>query len=100
MSARFFLPPSAIRGQSFTLSGTEAHHAIHVLRKKPGDEIDLFDGVDTSFRGRIDEISAQEVRGTVLRNLPATTLPIRLTLYQALTRGTKWEWLLEKACEI
>jgi 16S rRNA (uracil1498-N3)-methyltransferase len=27
-------------------------------------------------------------------------IPIHLTLYQALIKGPKWDWLLEKACEI
>ncbi len=100
MTARFFLPPYALHGKSFVLSGSEAHHALHVLRKRVGDEIDLFDGKDASFKGRIDRVDAQEIRGTILENLPSTASPVQITLYQALTRSTKWEWLLEKACEI
>ena len=98
--ARFFLPPSAVRNKSFTLAGSEAHHAVHVLRKKVGDEIDLFDGKDASFRGRIDFLDAHEIRGTILENLHSIAWPVQLNLYQALTRGSKWEWLLEKACEV
>lgn len=97
---RFYLPPSAIRGTSFTLSGTEAHHALNVLRKKPGDEIDLFDGKDAAFTGRIDRVEEGEIHGTVLKDSPGRSIPFKVTLYQALTRGSKWEWLLEKACEI
>jgi 16S rRNA (uracil1498-N3)-methyltransferase len=98
--ARFYIPPSAIRHPAFTLSGSEAHHAIHVLRLKSGDELDLFDGKDLSFRGRVDSVGAGEVHGTILENLPSKSLPVQLTLFQALTRGAKWEWLLEKACEV
>jgi 16S rRNA (uracil1498-N3)-methyltransferase len=98
--SRFFIPPTAIRGKSFVLSGSEAHHALDVLRKKVGDEIDLFDGKDLSFRGRIESIASQEIHGTIVEDLPRKSLPIQLTLYQALTRGSKWEWLLEKTCEI
>src|SRR5262245_51383361 len=97
---RFYIPPSAIHGKTFVLSGSEAHHALHVLRKKVGDEIDLFDGKDASFKGRIDSIQTQEVRGTLIKDVPAKSLPVDVSLYQALTRGSKWEWLLEKACEI
>jgi 16S rRNA (uracil1498-N3)-methyltransferase len=98
--ARFYLPPSALRGTTFILSGTEAHHALHVLRKKTGDEIDLFDGKDASYKGRIDSIDSQEIRGTILNNTAAPSCVVELTLFQALTKATKWEWLLEKACEI
>ena len=98
--ARFLVPPSSIRGTSFRLSGSEAHHALHVLRKKVGDEIDLFDGQDASYRGRIDSAAAGEIRGTILGRRASSVLPIHLTLFQALTRGSKWEWLLEKAGEV
>jgi len=98
--SRFFIPPTAIRGKSFVLSGSEAHHALNVLRKKVGDAIDLFDGEDLSFRGRIESVVSQEIRGTIVEALPPTSLPVQLTLFQALTRGPKWEWLLEKACEV
>lgn len=100
MTARFYVPPSAIIGKSFVLSDSEAHHAVHVLRKKVGDEIDLFDGKDKSFRGRIDSIAPREIRGTILADITPGVLPIQITLYQALTRGAKWEWLLEKVCEV
>ena len=98
--SRFYVPPQAIQGKHFTLSGSEAHHAVNVLRKKAGDEIDLFDGKDTSFRGRIDVVGPNQVQGTILLDLPSQALPVSLTLFQALSRGSKWEWLLEKACEI
>ncbi len=97
---RFFIPPSAIRGKFFTLSGSEAHHALNVLRKKVGDEIDLFDGKDAAYTGRIDQVDSQEIRGTLIEDRKTSELPIQVTLFQGLTRGTKWEWLLEKACEI
>jgi 16S rRNA (uracil1498-N3)-methyltransferase len=97
---RFFIPPSAIRGKSFTLSGSEAHHALNVLRKKTGDEIELFDGKDAAFIGKIESISAQEIRGSILEDRPAKPLPVQIALYQGLARGPKWEWLLEKACEV
>jgi 16S rRNA (uracil1498-N3)-methyltransferase len=98
--ARFYIPPSALQGRSFILSGTEAHHALHVMRKKVGDEIDLFDGKDLSFRGRIDSVQGGAIHGTLLEDLPQKSLPVKLTLFQALSRGPKWEWLLEKACEV
>jgi len=97
---RFFVLPSAIQGKRFVLAGSEAHHALRVLRKKKGDEIELFDGKDAAFRGRIESIAGQEIRGSVVEDLQAVSLPVTIVLYQALTRGPKWEWMLEKSCEI
>jgi 16S rRNA (uracil1498-N3)-methyltransferase len=98
--SRFYLPPSSIQGTTFVLSGPEAHHAVHVLRKKVGDQIDLFDGQDAAYTGRIDQLDPQEIRGTLLQQVSAKALPVQVTLYQSLSRGSKWEWLLEKACEV
>jgi 16S rRNA (uracil1498-N3)-methyltransferase len=97
---RFFIPPAAIRGKTFTLSGSEAHHALRVLRKKVGDEIDLFDGKDASYVGRIESVLGDELRGQIVGGVAARPLPVQLTLYQGLARVPKWEWLLEKAAEV
>jgi 16S rRNA (uracil1498-N3)-methyltransferase len=97
---RFFVAPDHVRNGRFTLSGTESHHALVVLRKKPGDEIDLFDGRDASFRGRIESVSEHEIRGVILEESVGAVLSANVILCQALLKGPKWDWLLEKACEI
>jgi 16S rRNA (uracil1498-N3)-methyltransferase len=97
---RFFLPPSAIQNNRFVLSGSEAHHAAHVLRKKPGDLIDLFDGQNAAYKGRIESVDADRVEGTLLEDFRAEPWPVQLTLYQALSRSPKWDWLVEKVCEV
>lgn len=99
---RFFVPSQDIHGKRFVLRGQEARHALVVLRKKMGDEIDCFDGKDLSFRGRILFVSGKEsLEGEILSEGGRTgPLPIRLILYQALIKGPKWDWLIEKACEI
>src|SRR6185437_3365481 len=100
MMPRFLVSPEHIQGRRFTLQGSEAHHAAGVLRKKIGDVIDLFDGRDACFRGRIDGIDAGEVRGTLLESRAGSALPAAVTLFQALIKGPRWDWLLQKACEI
>ncbi len=98
---RFFVPPEQIRGGRFTLLGSEARHAVLVLRKKKGDDIDLFDGKDLSYRGRIESVSPDRVDGVLTqeeKRLPSSGPS--LVLYQSLIKGPKWDWLVEKACEI
>ncbi len=101
MSSRFFVPPEQIKNQRFTMSGSEARHAVLVLRKKAGDEIELFDGKDLSFRGRIESVSPERIDGIILetqqKSIPTLT-PV--VLYQALIKGSRWDWLVEKACEL
>ena len=97
---RFFVPPDQIRDGRFHLLGSEAHHAATVLRRKAGDVIKLFDGRDASFRGRIEYVSDFEIRGVVLESFAARPSTVRLVLGQGLLKGPKWDWLIEKACEV
>ncbi len=98
---RFLIPPEQIRGDRFTLKGSEARHALTVLRKKIGDTLDLFDGKNRAFSGRIEFIAEQEIQGRIEASaVTDVALPINLTLYQALIRGPKWDWLVEKASEL
>jgi 16S rRNA (uracil1498-N3)-methyltransferase len=97
---RFYIPSDAIHGKRFSLTGSEARHAVLVLRKKVGDSIELFDGKNASFRGCIEMISPEAVSGILVETQSQTTLSVQVTLYQALIKGPRWDWLLEKACEI
>lgn len=98
---RFFIPPENIRDGRFLLTGSEAHHAIHVLRKKVGDVIDLFDGRDAAYQGRIESSANDALSGFLVetRSTGVVAMPW-LTLYQALLKGPKWDWLIEKVCEL
>jgi len=99
--SRFFIPPEQIHNDIFVLAGSEARHAALVLRKKIGDTIELFDGKDLSYRGRIDSISSERVEGVILeRQAQGRPCACELILYQALIKGPKWDWLVEKGCEI
>jgi 16S rRNA (uracil1498-N3)-methyltransferase len=101
VTSRFFIPPEQIDNDTFILTGSEARHAALVLRKKIGDTIDLFDGKDLSYTGRIRSVSADRVEGMILEKQAAVrTSGGELILYQALIKGPKWDWLVEKACEI
>ncbi len=100
MSSRFFVPPEQIQNSRFTVLGSEARHAALVLRKKQGDVIDLFDGKELSFRGRIESVSPERVEGIILEETSKPSSPCAVTLYQALIKGPRWDWLVEKACEV
>lgn len=40
--------------------------------------------------------------GTIVEEVPAPspTATVKVVLYQALSQGAKWDWLVEKACEV
>jgi 16S rRNA (uracil1498-N3)-methyltransferase len=101
MSPRFFVPPEQIQGNQFIVTGSEARHAALVLRKKVGDVLDLFDGKDLSFQGRIQSVQPERIEGVILQEVVSRQASsTSITLYQALIKGSRWDWLVEKACEI
>lgn len=85
--------------------GQEARHIARVLRKKPGDVLRLFDGKGSVFFGEITEAVPERVAGRVLEHPPAKSAaaghwPWEIHLYQALPKGSKWDWVLEKGTEV
>lgn len=90
-----------IDGATATLSGSEAHHLLHVMRAQPGLEIVLFDGRG----GEYEAVVAQCNRSTVdvalgnRRNIERE-LPFELTLAVALPKGERQKWIVEKSVEL
>jgi len=98
--ARFFIPPTQIHDDHFRLDGAEAHHALHVLRKKVGDTIDLFDGRDRSFKAEIQSINENTIEGRILKTQTLEKEAVAIWLFAALIKGPRWDWLVQKACEV
>jgi len=75
---------------------------IRVLRKKSQDEIDLFDGAGRRFRGLLTEFRPDEllVQGRILKSLPVQNRPYVIRLLQGLPRGSKFDFVIEKSCEL
>ena len=100
MSNRFFIE-TPITADSATLSGSEAHHLLHVMRAKPGDQVTLFDGTGSEFTATVARLGRSEVELTVdARHEISRELPTPLTLAVALPKGDRQKWLIEKATEL
>ncbi len=88
---------SAARGW---LRGDEARHLTRVLRARPGDRVLLFDGHGSRWEGRLLAAGAAEAEIGDLTPLGPQESPLALELVQAVPKGERWEWLLEKATEL
>lgn len=97
---RFLISPDHIQGDRFLLTGSEAHHALRVLRKKVGDTLELFDGRDLSFTGKITAVTDSELHGVLVATGAGAKVSVELVLCQGLLKGPKWDWLIEKAAEL
>src|SRR5579871_4873010 len=81
------------------LSGSEAHHALHVIRLKVGDTLNVFDGRGHEAQARVTEITRDSVHLTVLQRSSAPALPVRITLAQAIPKKSM-DLIVQKATEL
>jgi len=85
-------------GAEIALSGEIAHRMGHVLRMRSGENVRLFaDGRE--FETELVRVG-ETVRGRLLGELAPEPARVRLTLYQALIRPNRFEWLIEKGTEV
>jgi 16S rRNA (uracil1498-N3)-methyltransferase len=97
----FFVEPGAILGQRAEIGGQTAHQIARVLRLRPGDTIELLDNSGYAYVTRIAEIRRDAVTAEVVdRHKPGTEPRVHVELYQALLKGQKMEWVLQKGTEI
>jgi 16S rRNA (uracil1498-N3)-methyltransferase len=100
MPDRYFLeaPPADDRT---TISGAEAHHLLHVMRAKVGQEVVVFDGSGWEYVAKIEKLGRADVQLAVLSRAEVNReLPLRLVLGVALPKGDRQKWLVEKATEV
>jgi 16S rRNA (uracil1498-N3)-methyltransferase len=100
MSERFFVD-NPITTKQAVLRGPEAHHLLHVMRAKVGEEVTLFDGAGSEFAARVMHLGKAQVELQVLSSTVVDReSSIELTLAVALPKGDRQRWLVEKAVEL
>ncbi len=80
--------------------GTEARHHLKVVRLRVGEEVELFDGRGGWRVFRCDGSRADD--GLVAAAEPRFTPRAAgsLTLFACVTKGSRWDWTVEKATEL
>lgn len=97
---RFFVDVPLFAGEISLPLGI-ARQLTTVLRMRPGAQIVLFDGRGTEWLATLvtTERTAVTVRVSEQRD-PKTEPALRLTLCQALLKGDRMEWVLQKGTEL
>ncbi len=92
---------NALQPGRLSLSAEESHHCATVLRIRPGDEVDLFDGAGRFAVGHLVTSSKKEAVVDVARveEAPPTSPPL-LTLVTAMPRANRQQVLFEKCTEL
>lgn len=94
---RLLVPTPELSSDTPQLSKEAANH-LKVLRPKDGEEIELFDGKG-KWRVYSYSVAARALVASGL-NLNLQPQPQSLTLFACVTKGSRWDWTIEKATEL
>jgi len=98
---RFYIDPGMNTENEVLLTGDEAHHALHVVRLSPGDEVALFNGCGAELRGEVTRCAKREALIRIVSRDQEPPPKPRLTLAQAwLLRDKPIEFLIQHGTEI
>jgi 16S rRNA (uracil1498-N3)-methyltransferase len=97
---RFYLPPDQSRDNVLTLTGREAHHALHVLRVRPGERVAVLDGAGQELLCEVQKPGKDELQLRVAQRNGVPPLPYRITLLQAIPKGKIMDAIIQKAVEL
>lgn len=93
---------SVVRDSLIFLDEMEARHCLKVLRKKPGDQLEVVDGRGNYYLGEIIALDKKNCQVSIKRHIPAfKQRKFHLQIAIAPTKNiNRFEWFLEKATEI
>lgn len=97
---RFYLPPGESKTGPLTLAGREAHHALHVLRVRPGDQVTILDGAGREMVCAVENFDRDKLQLAVLKTKTIPAPPCPITLLQAVPKGKIIESIIQKATEL
>ena len=100
---RFFVEPPVdlAPGARVDLPPAVAHQVGRVLRLRPGDRVILLDGAGREAEVALTTFGRAAVRGDVLACRVVAPPPgPAVTLYQAVLKGERFAWVLQKATEL
>jgi len=98
---RVFVDKLKIKNGMVLLTGPMYKYIIGVLRKRPGDRVDLIDGKGYLYRSTIQSVKGKDLYLQVLDVVhnPEEKRP-KVTLCVSPIKGPRMDWLIEKATEL
>ncbi|MBN2414270.1 16S rRNA (uracil(1498)-N(3))-methyltransferase [bacterium] len=97
----FYVKPEDVEGDSLRFPPDEARHIARVLRKNSGDLVMAVDGKGTVYEAELTTVSPSGVAARVLQRRRRTGEPsAEIMLAQALIKGDRFDWVVEKTVEL
>lgn len=85
---------------SLRIKGEDYKHLVQVLRAKPGDPIEVVANEKTYIATILEVTDDGLVLGNLVYCEDTSESPIDIHLYQAVTKGDKMDYILQKAVEL
>jgi 16S rRNA (uracil1498-N3)-methyltransferase len=100
VSTRVFVAASCAAGQLVSLTSADTRHLRLVLRVQRGDEVTVVSNA-TAWRARVEDIAGDSMRVQIVEPMTVRgELPQRVTVLQAIPKGTKMDEVIEKVTEL
>jgi 16S rRNA (uracil1498-N3)-methyltransferase len=98
---RFYVDTPLRAGEACELPEEAAHHAVHVLRVRTGEDITLFNGRGGEYAGRVSSIHKLRVGVDLLEHRAIEReSPLHVVLVQGVSSGERMEFTIRKAVEL
>ena len=98
---RFYVDSPLRAGGSCTLPEDSAHHAIHVMRLREGDEAVLFNGRGGEYAARVASIQRLRIALDVLQHRAIEReSPLQVALVQGVSSSDRMDYTVRKAVEL
>lgn len=97
---RFFLPPEETQGDVLQLHDREAHHALHVVRLRAGETVQVLNGSGDRLTCEVATLARREIHLRVVARESVPRPPWRITLIQAVPKGKTFDTVIQKATEL
>jgi len=83
------------------ISGPAVHQISHVLRLRSGQRVVVLDDSGREYTVKLVRRGQKEIGGRIVAQAQAMGEPrTRITLYQAVLKGERFEWVLQKGSEL
>lgn len=98
---RFFVEQPLVAGAAVRLAPEQARQARSVLRLRPGDSLELFDGSGAVAVARLTDVDRDDAEASIESiRMITDPFPLDLTVGLALLRGERFDLAVQKLTEV
>ena len=97
---RCYLPQADWSAGTLLVEGEEAHHALRVMRLRPGNVCEVFDGCGQAARASVLSGQGSSLSLKVEEMLPPMPAVAGVTLALAIPKGANMDLIVQKAVEM